>query len=422
MRTLRWGDSGDDVAALQQSLQALRYYGGAVDGRFTALTRSAVVAFQRARGLIADGAAGPATLAALGLGLGLGEPASPVPQFPPPQDGAQQPPPAGARALSLHIGLNSVDKSAYGGWSGRLSGGEQDAHTMTRIARAEGFTTRRLLSGDATVPNVLDAITDAARRLGPGDFFLLTYAGHGGQIAGTDGEDETDLENETWVLYDRMLVDDELSAAFAEFREGVNLVLVSDSCHSGTLYRRGLEVSGVEETEYAAVKRAFYQNLGVTRDPLSAAGIVQHLVADLRDEQHDEQRTMARVVTREIPLDANAEVVLADRRFYRDIQNRARSRSSIMASGVALSACQDNQLSQEVNGAGVFTTALHRTWADNGFTGSYDVFHRAIVAQMGPNQTPELGLFGRRPESLLSRTPFNPGNRGATATRRLRWC
>ncbi|WNZ06530.1 hypothetical protein [Streptomyces sp. 11x1] len=126
-------------------------------------------------------------------------------------------------------------------------------------------------------------------------------------------------------------------------------------------------------------------------------------------------------MTREIPLDVNAEVVLADARFYRSIRNRVRSRSPIAASGVALSACQDNQLSQEVNGAGVFTTALHRIWADNGFTGSYDAFHRAIVAQMGPNQTPGLGLFGRHPESLLARTPFNPGNRGASATRSPRW-
>ncbi|MFF9039054.1 caspase family protein [Streptomyces sp. NPDC014892] len=415
MRTLRWGDSGDDVAALQQSLQRLRYYGGVVDGRFTALTRSAVVAFQRARGLVADGAAGPATLAA----LGLGEPASPVPQFPPPQDGAQQPPPPGTRALSLHIGLDGVDKAAYGGWSGRLSGGEQDAHTMTRIARAEGFTTHRLLTGDATASHVLDAIADAARRLGPGDFFLLTYAGHGGQIATTDAEDETDRKNETWVLHDRMLIDDELSAAFAEFREGVNLVLVSDSCHSGTLYRRGPDLSGVDETEYAAVKRSFYENLGVGRDPLSAAGVVPHL------GQRDVELDVARVVTREIPLDVNADIVLADTRFYRSIRDRVRSRSPITASGLALSACQDNQLSQEVNGAGVFTSALHRVWSDNGFTGSYDAFHRAIVAQMGPNQTPQLGLFGRRPESLLARTPFDTGfttgTRGASATGRARW-
>ncbi|MFF9777879.1 hypothetical protein ACF1HJ_29985 [Streptomyces sp. NPDC013978] len=48
---------------------------------------------------------------------------------------------------------------------------------------------------------------------------------------------------------------------------------------------------------------------------------------------------------------------------------------------------------------------------------------------MGPNQTPQLGLFGRRPESLLARTPFDTGfttrittgTRGASATRRARW-
>jgi hypothetical protein len=138
-------------------------------------------------------------------------------------------------ATSVHIGVNSVDSAAYGGWSGQLEGCENDAGTMQRIAEAESFTTRQLFTGDATSQNVLGAIQDAAQQLVAGDIFLLTYAGHGGQVPNLDSDDEDDQKDETWVLWNRMLLDDELRQAFAAFQQGVNIVILSDSCHSGTI-------------------------------------------------------------------------------------------------------------------------------------------------------------------------------------------
>jgi lipoprotein-anchoring transpeptidase ErfK/SrfK len=54
-----------DVLALQQRLTDLGYWLGTPDGRDGALTRQAVMAFQKAEGLARDGIAGPVTLAAL---------------------------------------------------------------------------------------------------------------------------------------------------------------------------------------------------------------------------------------------------------------------------------------------------------------------------------------------------------------------
>lgn len=64
-RPLRSGLAGWDVAALQFLLQSRGYGPGGFDGGFGPNTRDAVVRFQRAAGLGADGVAGPATLAAL---------------------------------------------------------------------------------------------------------------------------------------------------------------------------------------------------------------------------------------------------------------------------------------------------------------------------------------------------------------------
>lgn len=52
---------------IQQKLKDLGYYSGSVDGIYGGATRRAVIAFQKANGLTADGVAGPKTIAALGL-------------------------------------------------------------------------------------------------------------------------------------------------------------------------------------------------------------------------------------------------------------------------------------------------------------------------------------------------------------------
>ncbi len=62
---LKKGDKGDAVKALQQKLINLGYLTGSADGIFGESTRKAVMAFQSAKGLKADGQAGSATLAAL---------------------------------------------------------------------------------------------------------------------------------------------------------------------------------------------------------------------------------------------------------------------------------------------------------------------------------------------------------------------
>src|ERR1041385_5851403 len=65
MPILKQGSSGPDVKDLQQKLNDLGFDPNGVDGNFGPGTRAAVIAFQRSKGLQADGLAGPATLAAL---------------------------------------------------------------------------------------------------------------------------------------------------------------------------------------------------------------------------------------------------------------------------------------------------------------------------------------------------------------------
>ena len=60
--SLRQGAQGESVRSLQRNLRTLGYYGGSVDGDYGDGTTAAVMAFQKAYGLKADGIAGKATI------------------------------------------------------------------------------------------------------------------------------------------------------------------------------------------------------------------------------------------------------------------------------------------------------------------------------------------------------------------------
>jgi hypothetical protein len=66
---LKPGDSGAQVKVLQAALASLGYSPGTIDGVYGTSTQNAVVQFQKAAGLTADGVVGPATRRALRTAL-----------------------------------------------------------------------------------------------------------------------------------------------------------------------------------------------------------------------------------------------------------------------------------------------------------------------------------------------------------------
>src|SRR3990170_1731140 len=153
--------------------------------------------------------------------------------------------------ISIHIGLNSVDPAHYAGWSGELAACEFDAKDMQAIAETNGFVSTLLLTQDATADAVTGAIRDAGERLSAGDTLFVSYSGHGGQVP--DGNsDEDDRRDETWCLFDRELIDDELYTLWSGFKPEVRVFVLSDSCHSGSAARQVERVIGIEAINAAA--------------------------------------------------------------------------------------------------------------------------------------------------------------------------
>lgn len=140
---------------------------------------------------------------------------------------------------ALLVGLKSVDPAAYGGWDGTGGcwGCELDVDNVERILQPFEYETMVLKTEAATHDAILEGLSAAAKDLEAGDIFVFYFSGHGGQQFDLNG-DEVDGQDETLVAYDAEVVDDELNVIWPAFQPGVRIVMISDSCNSGTNYKK----------------------------------------------------------------------------------------------------------------------------------------------------------------------------------------
>ncbi len=143
-----------------------------------------------------------------------------------------------SNAKALLVGLKQVDPSQYNGWNGENGcwGCENDVDSIADILHPLGYDLEILKTAKATAENILNSLDLAASQLVSGDIFVFYFSGHGGQQPDQNG-DELDGRDETLVAYNREIVDDELDQIWLKMKPGVRIVMLSDSCNSGTNYR-----------------------------------------------------------------------------------------------------------------------------------------------------------------------------------------
>lgn len=289
----------------------------------------------------------------------------------------------GVKAMAIHIGLNAVSPAHYEGWTGDLVACEFDAKDMAAISRASGMTPKMLLTKNATRAKVLAALRDASTQLKSGDMLFLTYSGHGGQIPDVSGEEKDKLD-ETWCLYDGQLIDDELYLELGRFTNGVRILVLSDSCHSGT------------------VTRAIVPRL----DPAARSKMMPPSVA-MRTYNHHKafydklQKDVARAAGAGKSVDpdaALAQVAVSTR--LTGIATRCK------ASVILISGCQDNQTSMDGNHNGAFTEQLLKVWNHGAYRGTYANLHAAVKGGMPMSQSPNLFTLGRA-AAFMRQQPFS---------------
>lgn len=137
---------------------------------------------------------------------------------------------------ALCIGIND-----YPGTHMDLRGCVNDAGDWAAELAARGFAVSKLLDAQATKAAMVSGMQSLIASAVSGDVVVITYSGHGTYVPDTNG-DEVDGLDEALCPYDLQtgggpLLDDEINILFSARKAGVRLVLISDSCHSGTVTR-----------------------------------------------------------------------------------------------------------------------------------------------------------------------------------------
>jgi hypothetical protein len=134
---------------------------------------------------------------------------------------------------ALCIGIND-----YPGTGGDLSGCVNDANDWAAELTGRGFGVTKLLDKEAKHAAMTDAIGSLIKDAKKGDTVVITYSGHGTWVPDSSG-DEPDGRDEGLCPYDigsvGPLLDDDIRDLFEQRAAGVRILLISDSCHSGSV-------------------------------------------------------------------------------------------------------------------------------------------------------------------------------------------
>ena len=174
-----------------------------------------------------------------------------------------------------HYSSASHDEGVYGATN--------DAQSWAAVLHQRGFTCTLLLDSDASRANVLCHIRNLLGSAQTNDSVVITFAGHGSRLP-DDGGDEQDAYDECWCPHDlNPITDDEIRLLLRTRPLGVPCVVISDSCHSGTVTRaRRAPVRYLDHRHLHPLPRH-------TRQPVDPTPMDPLLVSACQDDQGAEE-------------------------------------------------------------------------------------------------------------------------------------
>jgi hypothetical protein len=168
----------------------------------------------------------------------------------------------------------------------------EDGNNMFKLAKRCGVQDIvKLWNNEAHYEAVERAIRDMGKRCDTGDYFVFNYSGHGANVQDKDG-DEEDGQDEALCLvtpdgkldFERFMTDDDFARIITESVErDVNILIMCDCCHSGTIGDfeneewdgfRALSMSGCKDSQ--------------TSGDTGRGGIWTHSLLLAIEELHDE--------------------------------------------------------------------------------------------------------------------------------------
>lgn len=147
------------------------------------------------------------------------------------------------KKVSLHFGINKFSPEYYGSGND-LRGCENDIIFMEKLAREKSFETNVFLSQQATYQVYVDFLTRLSQELESGDTFFFNISCHGTFEDYEGGGKEK--RRTALCLYDRIVWDYETKEMLKNFKEGVNIVWVSDCCHARDNFK-SVDLDGISD-------------------------------------------------------------------------------------------------------------------------------------------------------------------------------
>jgi hypothetical protein len=132
---------------------------------------------------------------------------------------------------ALCTGINN-----YPGSANDLQGCVNDANDWANALKNFGFNVTTVIDAAVTTDNIKNLLLKMITEAESGDTLVFTYSGHGTNVPDTSG-DEDDSYDEALYLYNGVLLDDELREIISKLPTGANLIVILDSCFSGTATR-----------------------------------------------------------------------------------------------------------------------------------------------------------------------------------------
>lgn len=132
---------------------------------------------------------------------------------------------------AICVGINN-----YPGTANDLNGCVNDANDWSSLLNTYGFETNIILNEQATQNNILEAFENLITEAKNGDVVVFTYSGHGTSVMDTSG-DENDSYDEALYVYDGPIIDDKFRAILTNSNKDVQIIVITDSCFSGTVTR-----------------------------------------------------------------------------------------------------------------------------------------------------------------------------------------
>jgi hypothetical protein len=277
------------------------------------------------------------------------------------------------KGISVHIGVRTTHAAGCPTYT--LNGPVNDACAMAEYAANRGFRDITLFGAKAKYDAVDSALSAAAEELNRGDILLITFSGHGSRIEEEPSRptDEHDRYDEMWCLDDREMLDDQLSAKWTEFRAGVRIVVVSDSCKSGAMLLRM-----ANEERRPALARELKGRFRV---------------------QPEERENLSRCDD------------LMKRSVGRLLLARRMRTEGIDANVLLLAACGGTKNAQDGCPHSLFTRILLDEVRAPGFDGTYAALmarvRRRVKSESGGTQTPGVALGGIKDPALLCERAFS---------------